>query len=100
MKRTGNAIFAAVVSAGLATAALAAATEFGTSDKITVAEMTWLSASTLAYVISVWRRGWDSNPRYASVHALSKRAPSTTRPPLLESVRHVMTAPAILQRWS
>ena len=40
MKRPGNAIFAAVVSAGLAMAALAAATECGTSDKITVAEMT------------------------------------------------------------
>ena len=52
MKRLRNAIFAAIVSAGLATAASApaAATECGTDDKITVAEMTWLSASTLAYV--------------------------------------------------
>ncbi len=29
-----------------------------------------------------WRREWDSNPRYLAVHALSKRAPSTTRPSL------------------
>ena len=52
MKRLRNAVFAAIVSAGLATAAAApaAATECGTDDKITVAEMTWLSASTLAYV--------------------------------------------------
>ena len=28
-----------------------------------------------------WRRGWDSNPRYAfDVYTLSRRAPSTTRP--------------------
>ena len=31
----------------------------------------------------VWRRGRDSNPRYAiNVYTLSRRAPSTTRPPL------------------
>src|SRR5688572_26676384 len=30
-----------------------------------------------------WRSGWDSNPRYAfGVYTLSRRAPSTTRPPL------------------
>src|SRR5215210_6344547 len=30
-----------------------------------------------------WRSGWDSNPRYAfGVYSLSRRAPSTTRPPL------------------
>ncbi len=30
-----------------------------------------------------WRRGWDSNPRYGiSVYTLSRRAPSTARPPL------------------
>ena len=30
-----------------------------------------------------WRRGWDSNPRYAfDVYSLSRGAPSTTRPPL------------------
>ena len=30
-----------------------------------------------------WRRGRDSNPRYGvTVHALSRRAPSTARPPL------------------
>ena len=29
------------------------------------------------------RRGWDSNPRYPfGVYTLSRRAPSTTRPPL------------------
>ena len=30
----------------------------------------------------LWRRGWDSNPRYLAVNTLSKRAPSATRPPL------------------
>ncbi len=29
-----------------------------------------------------WRREWDSNPRYLSVHTLSKRAPSAARPSL------------------
>ena len=30
-----------------------------------------------------WRMGWDSNPRYAfDVYTLSRRAPSTTRPPI------------------
>ncbi len=30
-----------------------------------------------------WRSGRDSNPRYAfGVYSLSRRAPSTTRPPL------------------
>ena len=34
-------------------------------------------------VVSNWRSGWDSNPRYAfDVYSLSRRAPSTTRPPL------------------
>ncbi len=33
-------------------------------------------------LITVWRRGWDSNPRYLAVNTLSKRAPSATRPPL------------------
>ena len=33
---------------------------------------------------SIWRRERDSNPRYAiNVYTLSRRAPSTTRPPLL-----------------
>ena len=31
-----------------------------------------------------WRRGRDSNPRYVSVHAISSRAPSATRSPLLK----------------
>ena len=36
-------------------------------------------------VFYAWRRGRDSNPRYAiNVYTLSRRAPSTTRPPLLE----------------
>src|SRR5690606_11643751 len=31
----------------------------------------------------IWRRGRDSNPRYAiNVYTLSRRAPSATRPPL------------------
>ena len=30
-----------------------------------------------------WRKGWDSNPRYAiNVHSISNAAPSTPRPPL------------------
>jgi hypothetical protein len=34
----------------------------------------------------VWRRGRDSNPRYAfGVYTLSRRAPSTARPPLRRS---------------
>src|SRR5216683_7673138 len=33
----------------------------------------------------LWRRGWDSNPRYVAVYTLSKRAPSAARPPLPES---------------
>lgn len=32
--------------------------------------------------IDYWRRGRDSNPRYVSAYALSRGAPSTTRPPL------------------
>ncbi len=32
---------------------------------------------------SVWRKEWDSNPRYVAAHSLSKRAPSSTRPSLL-----------------
>src|SRR5271154_2289446 len=31
---------------------------------------------------SLWRREWDSNPRYLAVNTLSKRAPSATRPSL------------------
>src|SRR5690554_5546527 len=31
----------------------------------------------------LWRREWDSNPRYLAIHTLSKRAPSATRTPLL-----------------
>src|SRR5688572_28531570 len=35
-----------------------------------------------------WRSGRDSNPRYAfGVYSLSRRAPSTTRPPLRMSWR-------------
>ena len=30
----------------------------------------------------LWRREWDSNPRYLAVNTLSKRAPSATRPSL------------------
>src|SRR5690606_37425392 len=33
--------------------------------------------------LRIWRRGRDSNPRYAfGVYTLSRRAPSTARPPL------------------
>jgi hypothetical protein len=31
---------------------------------------------------AMWRREWDSNPRYLAVNTLSKRAPSATRPSL------------------
>src|SRR5690606_8798357 len=35
-----------------------------------------------------WRKGWDSNPRYGfAVYALSRRAPSTARPPFRWSPR-------------
>ena len=35
------------------------------------------------YETGKWRRGWDSNPRDGkTAYTLSKRAPSTTRPPL------------------
>ena len=36
---------------------------------------------------SLWRREWDSNPRYLAVNTLSKRAPSATRPSLRFTVR-------------
>ncbi len=36
-------------------------------------------------VLNTWRMRWDSNPRYAfDVYALSRRAPSTARPPILK----------------
>src|ERR1044072_7168941 len=35
----------------------------------------------------MWRSGRDSNPRYGfAVYSLSRRAPSTTRPPLRKSL--------------
>src|ERR687895_441860 len=35
------------------------------------------------YRPSVWRRGWDSNPRYPfGVHSISSAAPSAARSPL------------------
>ncbi len=33
-------------------------------------------------LLLLWRREWDSNPRYLAVNTLSKRAPSATRPSL------------------
>ena len=36
-----------------------------------------------------WRRGRDSNPRYASVYTLSRRAPSTARTPLPARARMI-----------
>ena len=33
-------------------------------------------------LVGLWRREWDSNPRYLAVNTLSKRAPSATRPSL------------------
>jgi len=52
MKHFRTTLFAAVAAAGFAATASspAAAAECGTSDKITIAEMTWLSASALAHV--------------------------------------------------
>ena len=44
---------ATAVTAMAFTAPSASATECGTSDKITIAEMTWLSASTLAHVAKI-----------------------------------------------
>ncbi len=38
------------------------------------------------------RRGWDSNPRYLSVHSISSRAHSTTLPPL-QGAHLVMARP-------
>src|SRR5687768_3482447 len=46
-----------------------------------------------------WRSGRDSNPRYAfGVYSLSRRAPSTTRPPLRMPAR---AGPLLrnAQRW-
>jgi hypothetical protein len=41
------------------------------------------SAETVCRDQTVWRRERDSNPRYAiNVYTLSRRAPSTARPPL------------------
>ncbi len=40
------------------------------------------NASTKEALLIRWRRGRDSNPRYVAVYTLSRRAPSTTRPPL------------------
>ena len=41
---------------------------------------------------SAWRRGRDSNPRYAyHVYSLSRGAPSTTRPPLRERKSLIIT---------
>jgi hypothetical protein len=51
--------------------------------------------------------GWDSNPRYAfDVYALSRRAPSTARPPIrTELVIVLPTVPhgkrrVLMQQWS
>ena len=42
-----------------------------------------LVATSSLFVGKGWRRGWDSNPRYAiNVYRFSRPAPSTTRPPL------------------
>ena len=32
---------------------------------------------------SIWRRGWDSNPRYLAVRLISSQVHSATLPPLL-----------------
>jgi hypothetical protein len=41
------------------------------------------------------RRGWDSNPRYPfGVYTLSRRAPSTTRTPLLRFHSHPLVKSA------
>ncbi len=44
------------------------------------------------YLIN-WRRGRGSNPRYVSVYTLSRRAPSTARPPLQNLKLRVRTPP-------
>ncbi len=39
----------------------------------------------LGFAMCKWRTGRDSNPRYGvTVYTLSRRAPSTTRPPVHE----------------
>ena len=38
--------------------------------------------------LSEWRMGRDSNPRYLTVHTLSRRAQSTTLAPIQERMRH------------
>lgn len=52
MKGFRTSVYGAIASAVIATTAAfpASATECGTGDKITIAEMTWLSASALAHV--------------------------------------------------
>ena len=43
----------------------------------------WYDFCKLLFLLDYWRRGWDSNPRYAvHAHTLSRRAPSTARTPL------------------
>ena len=43
----------------------------------------WYDFCKPLVLLEYWRRGRDSNPRYAmNVHTLSRRAPSTTRTPL------------------
>ncbi len=45
------------------------------------------------------QRGRDSNPRYAfGVYTLSRRAPSTTRPPLCKSIFKEITGVQITKK--
>ena len=44
----------------------------------------FILVSPKIHLLRKWRRGRDSNPRNLAVHALSKRAHSTTLPPLRE----------------
>ncbi len=44
------------------------------------------AANQIIGIISKWRRGWDSNPRYLAVHILSKDARSATLTPLRDCV--------------
>lgn len=50
MKGLKTIILGAAAATALTTAGPASATECGTTDKITIAEMTWLSASSLAFI--------------------------------------------------
>ena len=56
-------------------------------EKAGISPITRVPAQPIAETQTGWRREWDSNPRYLSVHTLSKRAPSAARPSLRAAPR-------------